>query len=351
MRSKFKIFILLTLVVSFIFVLLQNKRAEENHSKIEEIFPVVGFKVRKQSIAKKIDLVGSLEAQEMVEIKSEVEGTIDKIAFSQGQKVKKGDILIHFHQERLKASVDQAEANLKLSESVKKRYEPLIKNGAITSLELDQAINSVEVNRAVVEAAKAELSTATIVAHFDGVMGQRLVSEGQYISRGESLSFIINQDLMKVNFRLPEKYLSQLQEGQVVGVKVEAYPADQFAGEIVFIDPRVDEVSRTILITAKISNSEGKLRQGMFANLSLTLYKKKEAIVVPETALIFKGEDISVYTVLGNGKVKNRSINVGIHFGENVEVTKGLNEGEIVIVEGYQKVTATTIVKVRFENE
>ena len=352
MQFKSKIFILLIfIVVTFIVVILQNKKAEENLNELHMKIPVVGFKARKQSIAEKMDFVGSLEANEMVEIKSEVEGTIEKISFSQGQHVKKGDVLILFNQQRLRASLQQAEANLKLSESVKNRYEPLIQNGAISRLELDQATNSVEVNQAMVEAARVELNSATISAQFDGVMGQRLVSEGQFISRGESLSFIISQGLMKVNFRVPEKYLSQLQEGQTVEVKVESYPTDQFIGEIIFIDPKIDELSRTILVTAKVANSEGKLRQGMFANLSITFNDKNEAIVVPETALIFEGNNILVYTVSNDGKVETKSISTGIHFEGLVEVTKGINEGEMVIIEGYQKITPTSVVKLRFENE
>ncbi len=315
------------------------------------VIPVVGFKAIKQPIAEKISLVGTLEANEMVEIKSEIDGAVEKIDFSEGQKVKKGTEILLIDQRKLKAALEQAQANLRFAETTTERYQPLIASGAVSRQEYDQAVASLEVNRADVELNKALLKDSTIVAPFDGVMGERKVSVGQFITKGTSISFLVSQDPMKANFRVPERYLNTVSVGQTVEMEVAAYPGEKFGGDVYFIDPKIDELSRTALVKAKVANPEGKLRHGMFANLKLIVNKKEDVIVVPEAALIPKGDDVQVYVVNADDSTVNKLVKVGIRMAGTVEILEGLSEGEIVIVEGHQKLGPGMKVSVRYEGE
>ena len=299
---------------------------------------VVAVEAKKQSIEDKISLVGTMAANESVEIKSEIDGAVEEIKFEEGQKVEKGQLLIAVDKSKLEASLAQAEANLKLAETTGKRYQSLIESQAISKQEFDQAQGSLEAAKASADLVRAELRDATIEASFDGVMGQRLVSIGQFITKGTSLTFLINQDPMKAEFHIPEKYLGQLKEKQTIEISVAAYPKEIFKGEVYFIDPQVDAITRTALVKARVPNPDGKLRVGMFANLDLIVSVREDAIVIPETALIPKDEDVSVFVIDAEGKAQPRPVKVGIRMAGSIEITSGLAAGEKVITEGFQKI-------------
>ena len=299
---------------------------------------VVAAEAKNQVFQEKISLVGTMAANESVEIKSEIDGTVEEINFEEGQTVKKGQLLISVDKSKLEASVAQAEANSKLAETTSKRYEGITDLRAISKQEFDQAQANSEATRAAVDLVKAELRDATITASFDGVMGERLVSLGQFITKGTSLTFLINQDPMKAEFRVPERYISRLKEKQDIEVSVADYPNEKFKGEVYFIDPQVDELTRTALVKARVPNPDGKLRRGMFANLDLIVNVREGAIVIPETALIPKGDDVSVFVIDAESKAQARPVKVGMRQAGTVEIISGLEAGEKVIVEGFQKI-------------
>jgi len=344
-------------ISSVIFLLISllpagcNKKSEGGAAPIEMSVNVVGYKAVLQPISEKISLVGNLEAHDMVEIKSEIDGTVEEIKFEEGLKVKKGDLLIFIDRKKLEATLAQAEANLKMAEQTQQRYDSLVQTGAVSRQELEQAAAALEVSRAAVKLNKAEMHESVISAPFDGVMGERLVSEGQFITKGTSLSFLISQDPMKAGFYVPERYLSRVQEGQAVEIAVAAYPGEIFKGEVYFIDPKIDEMTRTALVKAKLSNPEGKLRHGMFANLQLTVLEKPNAVVIPETALIIKGDDVQVFMVNDDQTAAIQPIKIGIRTAGFVEVTEGLAGGKTVVIEGYQKLVPGAKVLVRFEEQ
>lgn len=299
---------------------------------------VVAEPVVVQKIEEKIYLVGTLAADESVEIKNEIDGLIAEIGFEEGQAVKKGQLLFRIEDAKLKAEVAQADANLGLAQTTFDRLSTLIKAGAISQQEFDQAKSDLETKKASIDLIKAQLQETVISAAFDGVMGERKASLGQFVGQGTSLTFLIKQDPMKAEFRVPERFLGQLKEGQTIEVAVTAYPDDQFEGQIYFIDPRVEEQTRTALVKAKLSNPDGKLRQGMFANLNLIVGVRQKALVVPEIALIARGEDVFVFIVDKENKAQIKPVKVGVRLAGQAEIVDGLSEGENVIVEGYQKI-------------
>lgn len=311
---------------------------------------VVGFKSESQDLTDSISIVGSLESNESIEIRSEINGTIEKINFTEGGQVKANTVLFEFEQTKLSATLNQARANLQLAETTAKRYENLVKSKAVSRQEYDEVMASLKTNQATVELAREELNDATIVAPFGGIMGERSVSEGQYVTQGTVLGFLFNKDPIKAVFAVPERYLSRISNKQRVKVKVSAYKEEIFEGEVYFIDPKIDATTRTAMIKAKIPNPDQKLSEGMFASVDLTLDIIQNAVVIPETALIVKADTISVYVVKSDDTVELRSITAGRRVNGMVEVTAGLEANETVVLEGYQKIGPGSKVKVRFED-
>ncbi len=308
---------------------------------------VVAEIVKREKIEEKISLVGSLAADEFVEIKNEIAGVIEEIGFDEGQPVDKGQMLFMIDADKLKASLSQAEANLGLAHTTFDRLSSLIKSGAVSQQEYDQAKSDLEAKEAELELIKAQLKETVITAAFGGVMGERKVSLGQFVNQGATLTYLINQDPLKAEFRVPERFLGQLKEGQTIEVTVAAYPDEKFQGEVYFIDPQVEEQTRTALVKAKLPNPQGKLRRGMFANLDLIVSVRSQALVVPEAALILKGDNVFVFAVDPENKAQMKKVQVGVRLAGKAEIVEGLSEGENVVVEGYQKIGPGSPVKIK----
>jgi len=299
---------------------------------------VVVAAVKEETVEEKISLVGTLTANETVEIKNQAAGVIERIGFNEGQAVKSGQMLFMVDTRKLNATLARTEANLSMAQTTFGRLSSLITAGAISQQEFDQAKSDLDVKKAEVELIKAQLAETVIAASFDGVVGERKVSVGQFVDQGTTLSYLISQDPIKAELRAPERYLGQLKEGQPIQVTVAAYPDETFDGEVYFIAPQVEEQTRTALIKAKLPNPEGKLRQGMFANLDLIVNARSRALTIPEEALIPKGDEVYVFAVDAESKAQMKPVKVGIRLAGRAEILEGLSAGENVIVEGYQKV-------------
>ncbi|PIW64593.1 MAG: efflux transporter periplasmic adaptor subunit, partial [Candidatus Omnitrophica bacterium CG12_big_fil_rev_8_21_14_0_65_50_5] len=163
--------------------------------------------------------------------------------------------------------------------------------------------------------------------------------------------FLVSRNPVKAEFTVPERYSSRIKEGQDVEIQVTAYPGETFSGKVYFIDPRVNDVTRTVLMKAKIPNRDGHLKPGMFANLNLIVNTKSDALVIPETAVMVKGDTTSVFVISENNKASLKLVVLGIRLAGRVEVTQGLREGDVVVVEGFQKLREGADVQVRFEEK
>lgn len=309
---------------------------------------VVGYKTEIREFSDSIFVVGTLDSNESVDIISEISGVIVSVGFKEGQRVEEGDVLFQIDANKLKAMNNQAVANLKLAETTAKRYENLVQSKAVSQQEYDETIASLESNRASVELTKEQLDDATITAPFSGIMGERFVSKGQFISQGTQLSYLFNQNPIKAEFHVPERYLSEIEVGQTVTMKVAAYEDEEYTGEVYFIDPKINEITRTALVKAYVANPMNKLREGMFANIKLMTSVSKNALTVPETALIIKGDKVFVYVVNDDQTVELKPVETGKRFDGMVVIKTGLNNEDIVVVEGYQKIGPGSKVSVRF---
>lgn len=291
-----------------------------------------------QAVNETLSLVGSVAANEMVEIKSETDGTLEEVLFTEGQKVKQGDLLIRLDESKFTASVNEAEANFKLSETTYERNKQLLRDKLISQQEYDQAAAQYQANKASLELKKRLLKDARIYAPFKGTMSSRQVSPGQVIAKNTTLTWLIDLDPVKVELNVPERFVSQLKVGQKIEITVAAYPGRTFLGEVFFVAPFVESATRTALVKARIDNPNSELKPGMFANLNLTLKLKEDAIVIPESSVIASGDRNIVYVLDQEDAAQIRPVKIGIRQAGLVEILSGVKPGERVVSEGIQKI-------------
>lgn len=298
----------------------------------------VVIEARVQPVTESLSLVGSVTANEMVEIKSETDGTVEEILFSEGQNVKQGDLMLRLDDSKMAATVSEAEANFKLTATTYERNKQLLNGKLISQQEFDQAAAQYQGSQASLDLKRRQLRDTKIVAPFKGVVGARQVSPGQVISKNSTLTWLVDLDPVKVEVNIPERYLSQLAVGQTVDFSVAAFPNERFKGEVYFISPQLDAATRTALIKARIPNPGHKLKGGMFANLALNLQLRDAAIVIPEPALVSNGESDYVFIVDEKSTAQMRPVKLGLRLAGRAEVLTGLKPGDKVVVEGVQKI-------------
>ncbi|MGE0384080.1 MAG: efflux RND transporter periplasmic adaptor subunit [Gammaproteobacteria bacterium] len=294
--------------------------------------------VRQQPIEEKIALVGNLEAREWVELKSEVEARVTGIEFNEGDNVRAGQVLFRLDAAKLEAAVAESRARFDLARHDFERGQSLVQKKTISVQQFDQFRSALEGSRAELRHAEEQLNDAIITAPFSGRTGDRRVSPGQYVDRGAVLSTLVQVDPLEVEFNVPERFVGQIAIGQRIEVTTAAYPRERFGGEVFFMSPRLDAQSRTLPVKATIPNADGRLKPGMFANLELVFRARDDALVIPEAALSYRGDNASVVVVNGQSRAEMRAVTVGLRTGGMAEVTDGLKPGERVVVEGLQKI-------------
>ena len=246
---------------------------------------VIAIKAERAPITEALSLVGTVRANESVEIKAQIGGIAETIHFEEGQRVKKDAPLIEIDSDKLEASLAHAEANRRLAQSKFDRARDLAQTKAVSQQELDEARATFDASQANVELYKKQIADTKILAPFSGILGARMISPGQVISPQQMLTMLTDLDPVKVELNVPERFMSRAKEGQKVELTVAAFPGEKFVGEVYFIAPQLDAVNRTGLVKAKVANSDFRLKPGMFASLDLTLKVKEDAVVVPGGSL------------------------------------------------------------------
>lgn len=305
---------------------------------------VVVVDVKRQLVEDRIPVSGSLAANEVVDIKSEIDGNVKDITFDEGQRVEEGQELIILDGEKLKANLNQVKATLSIAQATFERMKTLVTSGAVSHQEFDQAKSKLDETNAQVQLLQAQFNDTVIKAPFSGIIGERKISPGQVIARNATLTMIIDDDPMKAEFHVSERYLNRLAVGQKVVLQVAAFSKQEFTGDVYFISPQVNDVTRTALVKAKIPNPEGLLRQGMFAKVQLVIGQRPDALVIPESALMSNNEQVSVFIVDQENKAQMRSVKTGIRQNGEVEITEGLTGEDKVITEGFQKIGPGSLV-------
>lgn len=291
-----------------------------------------------------VTAVGSLRSENAVVLRPEITGRITEINFTEGRKVTQGQTLVRLDDRVLAAQLQQAQANLSLANSQYRRAVALNKQGFISKQAQDEALSQLALQQAAVALAKAQLDKTVIQAPFDGVIGLRLVSLGDYVSPGSDLVPLESIQPLQVDFRIPEHYLAAVSVGSQISLTLDALPGQTHDGQVVAISPVVDVGGRSILLRANVPNVDEHLRPGMFARVQLR-FVDQESLLVPETALSPSGESQYVFRVQ-DGRVQRVAVSVGLRRDAMVEILQGLDVGDQVVVSGLQKVKDGTLVHV-----
>ena len=297
---------------------------------------VEATKVAMQALPQTITAVGSLRSDESITVRPEVAGRISAILFKEGQHVGKGMTLIRLDPAINAAEVQQARANLKLAKSKYDRAVELSQRNFISGQAKDEAENNLRVAEAAVALVEARLAKMEIKAPFSGVIGLRVVSVGDYVKEGADVVNLESVDPLKVDFRVPEIYMRQVQVGQTLSVSLDALPGKSFDGKVFAINPLVDAAGRAVVIRAIVGNPDTSLRPGMFARVKLITRDEKEALVVPEQAIVPQGDEQYVFRIV-DGKVARVKVELGQRREGKVEIVKGLDANDVVVTAGQLK--------------
>jgi membrane fusion protein, multidrug efflux system len=302
--------------------------------------------VQARTLADDVSAVGSLVSNESVVLRPEVAGRIAAIRFRDGEPVVRGEVLVELDAAVQRAELQQARANLTLADSNFRRTRDLFARKFVSQSSLDNARSQLEVARAGVALAQARLDRMQIRAPFDGVVGIRSVSPGDFVKDGDVLINLEDIATLKVDFRLPEQYLDRVRRGQVVEVTSDVLPGERFNAAVDAIDPLVDAQGRAVRLRANLENPEGRLRPGVFARVRLILAERSEVVVVPEAALVpAPGNTQYVYQLIDD-KARRVEVKTGVRRSSLVEIVDGLSAGAVVVTAGQLKLRDGTAVKI-----
>ena len=300
--------------------------------------------VKEIPFARGLSAVGSLRSDESVVLRPEVAGRIQSIEFKEGQPVARGQVLIRLDDSVPRAELAQARANLTLAQSHYRRAVELQGKGFVSQQARDESASTLNVQEAAVALAQARLDKMTISAPFAGIVGLRSVSVGDYVNQGQDLAPLEAIDPLKVDFRVPEMYLSKVRMGQQLTLRLDALPGQERQGQVYAVSPLVDAGGRSILLRATVANNDAVLRPGMFARVQL-LFNQDKALVAPEAALSPSGETQYVYRVK-DGKAERREVTIGERREGRVEILTGVAVDDQLVVAGIQRVTDGAAVNV-----
>jgi membrane fusion protein (multidrug efflux system) len=302
--------------------------------------PVESVVVAPTRLVESVSAVGSLLSNESVVVRPEIDGRITEIGFEEGQPVTRGQVLIRLDPSIFRAELDQAEARRELSRRTYERAKALFEKGHSTGQSLDESLAQMRA-----ELARTRLEKTTITAPFAGLVGLREVSVGDYVRAGEAIVNLESVDPLKLDFALPERYLRVIKEGQAVEVELDAFPDESYVGTVYALDPLIEPGGRSVSVRATLPNIQGHLRPGLFARVRLIVDERQLALVVPEEAVIPKGNSRYVYRII-DGTAVLTEVKLGLRQTGRVEVVDGLAVGDEIVVAGHAKIRDGSAVRV-----
>ena len=295
--------------------------------------------------------VGSLRAAQTVVLRPEVSGRVVRIGFADGERVKRGQLLVQLDDTVLQAQLRQAEAQASIARTNLQRSRELQAQNFVAQSAVDQNAAALEVAEAQVALARAQLSRLSIRAPFDGLAGIKTVAVGDYVKDGADLVALEDRSSMWVEFRLPERFVGQTKTGQSVQVLLDALPDRKFTGKVQALDSLVDANGRSLLVRARIDQNAPELKSGMFARARVLFAVRERSLLVPEEALVPQGgkqylimaipAPASASAPAGKdnggppGLVSKRiEAKLGLRVAGKVEILEGLAAGDRVVTAG-----------------
>ena len=299
--------------------------------------------VRKMALRDDAEAVGSLKSRQSVMLRPEVGGRITQLNFHDGQRVRRGQVLVQLDDQLPRAQIQQSRAELSIAQANHKRNQELVAQGFISQRSVDESAANLEVAQAKLALAQATAQRLKIVAPFDGIAGIRGVNVGDYLKDGADIVNIEDLDAVYVDFRLPERLQSKVRPGQTAQVTFDALPGVRYAALVQAISPQIDADGRAIAVRGCIDNRRLQLRPGMFARVTTVFSERSDARVVPEEAIVPDGSSPYVLKVVegkepGSKVTRRTPVQLGVRSPGWVEVLDGLSAGDLVVTAGQQRI-------------
>src|SRR6266704_3385882 len=282
--------------------------------------PVEVVVARADTVRDEIAATGQIEAEQSIDLRPEVDQATPLFKVDDAQ---------------LRAQVAQLEAQRDLAQQALARAKDLAQQNASSTADLEKAEAEARGAQAQYDLQRIRLERTTVRAPFAGVVGQRYVSLGDYVTNSTKLASLHTVNPQRAAFQVPERFARQLRPGQRVSFRVAAIAGRDFTGEVDFVDPVVQLPGRTILVKARVPNPARLLQPGMFIEAHLVIAVRPKAIVIPEEAVV-PAEGANAAWVVADGTVNRRQVELGVRTPGFVEVTKGVNPGEQVVVGGLE---------------
>jgi len=296
--------------------------------------PVIVTPVSVQHIEERIEAVGTTRASQSVDVVSTASGRVVKLAFESGQRVARGDVLLSLDDDIERANLEESEANLLEMRQALERAQSLRRNNTVSQAQFDQLTARNIVAQAARDRAARQLADRTVRAPFAGITGLRRVDVGARIDNDTVVTTLDDLSEVQVEFQLPEIFYGNVRRGLEINAASAAFPGRSFTAKITNVDSRIDETARAFRVRAAMPNPDLLLPAGMFMTISIVL-DGRDAMMVPEAAVIFEGPVAYVY-VVENDKAVRREVQLGQRRRNLAEITGGLSSGDIVVQRGTQ---------------
>lgn len=292
---------------------------------------VEGFVAKPSVLTERVTASGNLLPAEETELHPEASGRVVSLNLPEGRSVRKGELLLKIFDEDLKTQLRKLETQLKQSEITEQRLAELLKVKGVSQQEYDLAVLQAQTYRADIELLRVNLSKTELRAPYDGILGLRRISPGAYVTPATAITTLRSASALKLDFAVPEKYSQQLRIGQSLDFSVEG-SATTHKATVQATEQRISEGSRDLQVRAVVSDSRGLL-PGAFAEVSLALGNKAQALLIPNQAIIPQARDKKVI-VCKDGKAKFVVVKTGVRQAGMIEITEGIQPGDTVCTTG-----------------
>ncbi|EKE00559.1 MAG: acriflavin resistance periplasmic protein [uncultured bacterium] len=329
-------FMLKQITISFIMILGLANLALAKSAETPPVF-VETITVQPSPHQAQVSTTGSLISIPGIVVKPEISGRITQIHFKSGDSVPVGAPLIEINTDILKAQLADVQAQLQLTRLQFERFSELYKTHDVSKSDFDKAQADYNSARAKVEDMKAQLRQANIVAPFAGKLGLSQVNLGDYVNAGQNIVNLQSLDPLRVDFSIPELYLSKAAIGQTVLLHTDAYPNETFVGKVEAIESLINQNNRTLNIRASVPNKDGKLLPGGFAEVILQFGSQQQIIKIPQTAVVYTPGSNYVFMVV-DGKAVKTPVILGDRDSNNVIIKSGIKVGDVIVTVGQLKI-------------
>jgi len=352
MKLKHIIYALLILGFgAFIAYRITSNSSKKGDSKGKDeknkVITVNGIIVKTETFDNNLSLSGSIEANEQVEIRSEISGIVEGIYFKEGSNVSKGQLLFKVNDVELRAQLAQAKTKQGLASENERRAKLLLQKEAISQEEYDVSRADYKLAQSQVQLINAQIAKTSVRAPFSGKIGLRSISPGTYITPSLLVAKMVNSNQLKITFSIPEKYANQVKMNSILSFTV-AGSTEKYAAKIYAIEPEVEIATRTLQVRALAQNKDEKLLPGTFANVELPLEIIKDAIVVPTEAIIPVQNGKKVF-ISNRGKAKEIMVETATRTDASILVLSGLKTGDTLITSGVMSLKSDDAVKVKIK--